>query len=200
MTMEMRRLVNFLVGWLLVGVGLACGISAMFMLASSVGSAFNDSILRNPCATPCSEVRDLDAGHYLVFEQIGRSTSIGPLSSTTQGPATISPADVAVTSPPTGQALEVAEPSSSQTIERNGAIYGGVVSFHVPEAGRYRVSVDAPAETRVLVAPGLGQTFLKALPGVAVAVLGLAAAVTGLVVLIVARMRRTTRLPSARLQ
>jgi hypothetical protein len=189
MTMEMRRLVNFRVGGLLVGVGLACGFSAAFMLVSSVGSAFNDSFLRHPCATPCSEVLDLDAGHYLVFEQIGRSTSIGPLSSTTQGPATISPADVAVTSP-TGRTLAVAEPSSSQTIDRNGAMYGGVVSFHVPEAGRYRVSVDAPGERRVLVAPGLGQTFLKALPGVVVAGLGFVAGVTGLVVLIVAWIRR----------
>lgn len=189
MTMEMRRLVNFRVGWLLIGIGLACGVSATFMLASSVGSAVNDWFLRQPCATPCSETLDLDAGRYLVFEHIGRSTSIGPLSSTTLGPATISPADVAVTSP-TGRALDVAEPSSSQTIGRNGTIYGGVVSFHVPEAGRYRVSVDASGETRVLVAPGLGQTFVKALPGIAVAVPGLVAGVTGLVVLIVAWIRR----------
>lgn len=189
MSRKIRRLVNFRVGWLLLGVGLACGISAAFMLVSSVGSAFNDSFLRHPCATPCSEALDLDAGHYLVFEQIGRSTRIGPLSSTTQGPATITPADVVVTSP-TDRALEITEPSSYQTIGRNGTVYGGAISFDVPEAGRYQVSVEAPGETRVLVAPGLGQTFLKALPGVAVAVLGFVAGITGVVVLIVAWIRR----------
>ncbi|HEX6326936.1 MAG TPA: hypothetical protein VFZ72_10225 [Jiangellaceae bacterium] len=86
--------------------------------------------------------------------------------------------------------MDVEEPSSSQRIGRNGTIYSGVVSFHVPEAGRYRVAVDAPGETRVLVAPELIQTFVKALPGIAVAVPGFVAGVTGLVVLIVAWIRR----------
>jgi len=188
-TTNKRGLVDLRTGWLLVGVGLACGVAAAFMLVSSVGPAFDDAFLKHPCPTPCSEVRDLDAGHYLVFEQIGRSTSVGPLSSTTQGPTTITPADVVVTSP-TGRTLAVAEPGTSQTIDRNGSIYGGAVSFHVPEAGRYRVTVNAPGETRVLVAPGLGQTFLRALPGIAVAGLGFVAGATGLVLLIIAWVRR----------
>lgn len=180
---------TFRSGWLLVGIGLVCGIVAALMLVRSVGPAFNDVLLRSPCATPCSEVLDLDAGHYLVFEEVGRSTSVGPFSSTTEEPMTIAPADVVVTSP-TGRILDVAQPGSSQTIDRNGAIYGGAVSFQVPEAGRYRVVVDAPRATRILVAPGLGQTFLRALPGIGVASLGFAVGLTGLVLLIVAWIRR----------
>jgi hypothetical protein len=101
---------------------------------------------------------------------------------------TISPSEVVVTSP-TGQELDVLEPGSSESIDRSGTIYGGVVSFRVPDAGPYRVSVDAPAETLVLVAPSLGQTFLKALPGAALAGFGVIAGVTGLGLSIVAWTR-----------
>jgi hypothetical protein len=183
------RFVDLRTGWFLVAVGLAFGIAAVLMLVSSVGSAMNDVFFRDPCPTPCTEVRNLEKGHYLVFEQIGSSRSIGPLSSRTQRPATISPDDVTVTSS-SGRLVEVGEPSSSQTIDRNGTTYGGVVSFHVPESGRYRVSVIAPDETRVLVAPGLGQTFVTAFPGLVVAGLGLVAGVLGLVALILAWVRR----------
>ena len=188
-TVRTRRFVSFRVGWLLAGAGLACGILAAFMLVRSVGPAFRDALVRSPCVTPCSEVLALDAGHYLVFEEIGRSASVGPFSATMQGPTTISPADVAVTSA-SGSTLEVAEPGSSQSINRNGAIYAGVVSFRVPEAGRYRVAIEASHGRRILVAPGLGQTLVKALPGIAVAGIGFAAGLTGLVVLIVAWIRR----------
>lgn len=67
MTTGTGRIVNLRVGGILVGAGIACGILAAFMLITSVGAAFNDSFLRDPCATPCSEVLDLHAGHYLVF-------------------------------------------------------------------------------------------------------------------------------------
>lgn len=183
------RFVTFRVGWLLVGVGLVCGIVAGFVLVRSVGPAFKDALVRPACPTPCSEALDLEAGHYLVFEEIGRSTSVGPFSSTTQGLTTITPDEVAVTSP-TGQALEIGQPTSSQTIERGGTIYGGAVSFEVPAAGRYRIAVDAPGATRILVAPGLGQTFLRALPGIGVAGLGGAVGLTGVVLLIMAWIRR----------
>jgi hypothetical protein len=186
-------LVSFRLGWLFFGSGLAAGAVAAFILVGSVGSAVNDVFFRDPCATPCTEVRNLDKGQYLVFEQTGRSRSIGPLSTTTQGPATITPGLVTVTSE-TGQTLDVVEPGTSQTIDRNGDIYRGAVSFHVSEPGRYRVSIDAPRETRILVAPGLGRTFLKALPGLVVAGLGFVSGMAGLVVLIIAWTRqRNTR-------
>lgn len=182
---------SFRVGWLLVGVGLLCGGVAATLLLGSVGPAFKGAFLRHPCDTPCSEVLRLEAGHHLVFEEIGRSTEVGPFSSTFERQATITVGDVVVTSP-TGRSLAVARPSSSQTIERDGVIHGGVVSFDVPEPGDHRIVVDAPGSTRVLVAPGLGQTFLAALPGLAVAALGLVAGVTGLVLLILAWNRRRT--------
>jgi hypothetical protein len=190
-TEKTSRVVNVRVGWALVCVGVVCGIVAVFMLVGSVGPALRDALVRPPCATPCSESLHLEAGHYLVFEEVGRSTTVGPFSSSTEGPATVSPARVAVTAP-SGEALDVVAPSASETIERNGAIYGGVAGFHVREPGRYRVAVDVPPGTRILVAPGLGQTFLRALPGIGVAVTGFAVGLTGLVFLIVAWIRRRT--------
>jgi hypothetical protein len=188
-TNEKHRLVTFRVGWLLVAIGLACGLAAGLMLAVSVGPALKDAFLRHSCATPCSELLDLDAGRYLVFEQTGHTTSAGPVTSTEQSPTTITPTDVAVTSS-TGRALEVTHASASETINRNGDIYASVVSFHVPESGRYRVSVDAPDETRILIAPGIGQTLVRALPGAAVASLGFAVGAAGVAILIVAWVRR----------
>ena len=190
-TEKSRSLVSVRAGWILVGAGLVCGILAAFMLFRAVGPAFKDALVRPACATPCSEVLDLDEGHYLVFEEIGRSTSVGPLSSTTEGPTTIRPADVTVASR-TGPPLDVAESGASQTIQRNGAIYRGVVSFEVDEAGQYRVAVDAPRATRILVAPGLFQTFLRALPGVGVAGVGVLVGLTGVVLLVLAWVRRRT--------
>lgn len=190
------RSTSIRVGWLLVGVGLLCGVVAALVLVTSVGRAFQDALMRPPCATPCSEVLDLDAGHYLVFEEIGRSRSVGPFSSTTEGPTSISPADVTVTAP-AGRVLDIVPAGSSQTIDRNGAIYADVVSFRVSEAGRYRIVVDAPRPTRILVAPGLGQTFAKALPGIGVAVVGFALGMTGLVLLVVAWVDRRTGRGSA---
>jgi hypothetical protein len=176
-------------GWAIVGIGLACGVVAALMLVSSVGSAVNDVFFRDPCATPCAGVRNLEKGNYLVFERVGSSSSVGPFSSRFQGRGTISRTDVTITSIG-GRALEVGEPGTSQTIDRGGTIYAGVVSFHVPESGRYRVAVDAPAETRILVAPGFGQIFVKALPGLVVGGIGVVDGVVGLVLLILAWIHR----------
>jgi hypothetical protein len=188
MDLGMRRIVSFRVGWLLVGVGLVCAIFAAFVIVG-LGPALNDTFLRRPCATPCSEVLDLDAGRYLVFEQVGRSTRVGPVTTTTQGEATISPANVEVTSA-VGRSLQISRPGSTQTIERNGTTFRGVASFEVPESGRYLVTVDSPGRTQVLVAPGLGQTLLRALPGVALGGLGALAGGAGVVLLILAWTRR----------
>lgn len=148
-----------------------------------------DTFLRDSCATPCSEVLDLDAGRYLVFEQTGDSRSVGPVTTTHQGATTITPSDVAITSA-AGRTLEIAQSNGSETINRDGTIYTSAVSFHVPESGRYRVSVHAPGDTHVLVAPGIGQLFAKGLPGAGLAALGVSAGIAGLVVLIVAWTRR----------
>ncbi|HET7689978.1 MAG TPA: hypothetical protein VFK41_06355 [Nocardioidaceae bacterium] len=192
-----RSFVTRRVGWLLIGLGFALGGSGVFMVASSVAPALQDSFLQSPCSTPCVEQLELDAGEYLVFEEVGRSRQAGPLSSTRRRPPTITSGDVTVSSA-AGEALAVSVPSSSQTIDRNGAIYLGVVTFDVPTSGVYTVSVEAPVSTRVLVAPDFGRTFLKALPGFAVGALGAVLGILGIVVLVLVKTgesqtRRTGR-------
>lgn len=186
---EMTWFVNFRSGWLLVAAGIACGGLAALFLANAVGSAIGDSFFREPCETPCSSVLELEQGDYLIFELVGRSKRIGSVTSFSRGPETLGPADVTVQSV-NGQELDIRKPSSGQTIERNGAIYGGAVRFEVPEAGRYTVSIKGRSDKSVLVAPALDQTFVKAIPGVLVVLLGGIAISTGLVVLLMARGRR----------
>lgn len=196
MTTTKRRLVSSRVGWVLVTFGLALGIVAAILLARSVGPALNAAFFKHSCATPCSQVLGLNAGRYLVFEQTGDSNSVGPVTTSHRGPTTITQSDVVVTSAD-GRTLDVFASNGSETITRNGTIYTGAVSFRVPESGRYRVSVHAPGATHVIVAPGIGQLFAKALPGVAVAVVGLVAGTMGIVVLILAWTRRRSAAPAA---
>lgn len=143
----------------------------------------------DPCLTPCSQRLNLNEGRYLVFEQVGSTNQVGPVTSTRTDAASITPADVTVTTP-TGERLEVTQPGSNQTIDRNGTMYGGVAIFNVPEAGTYEVSVDVPELTQIFVAPDLGRTMLKALPGFAAAMVASIALLVGLVVLLMARGRR----------
>lgn len=185
------RLVNRRVGWLLVLAGLVGAAVGIWLLIPK-DPALGGSVPDNACSTPCAEVLALDEGHHMVFEQIGRSDSHWELIRSTQVPATITPKDVSITSP-TGRQLDVSEPTSTetQTITRNGRVYGGVVGFHVQDGGRYRVVVDAPASTHVIVEPDWYESLTRALP-VAGCVLILSAALfgSGLVVLIVSRSRR----------
>jgi hypothetical protein len=185
------RLVSFRIGLSLVGVGLVGGILAALLLVSALSSPFKAVFLSDPCSTPCSEVLRLDQGNYVVFEQIGTSNRYGPATSSTQVPATITSEDVSVTSS-AGQELKIAELASTQTIDRNGTIYGGVASFHVPAEGRYRVDVDASAPTRIVVAPGLIQSFARALPGLGVAILSALVGCLGLLVILLAWLRRSS--------
>jgi hypothetical protein len=189
------RLVSFRIGWSLVGVGLVGGILAALLLVNALSSPFKAVFLSDPCSTPCSEVLRLGQGNYVVFEQIGTSNSYDPMTSSTQVPATITSEDVSVTSA-AGQELKIAELTSTQTIDRNGTIYEGVVSFHVAAEGRYRVAVDAPATTRVVVAPGLVQSFARALPGLGVAILSATLGCLGLLVILLAWLRRRSAAPS----
>lgn len=182
-------LINFRTGWGLIAAGLVCGVAGVLLLVGSVGSAFTDMFFSDTCLTPCSLRLNLNEGKYLVFEQVGSSDQVGPVTSTRTDAASITPADVTVTAP-TGERLEVTQPGSNQTIDRNGTMYGGVASFNVPKTGTYELSVNVPGPTQIFVAPDLGRTMLKALPGFATAVVASIALLVGLVVLLTARGRR----------
>lgn len=185
----MTRLVNFRTAWALLGAGAVCLVAAVFLLVHSIGSAFGDAFFSEPCATPCSMTLDLSEGTYVVFERVGVSKHVGPVTSSRWEAASISPSDVVVTARG-GSVLAMSQPGVSQTIDRNGTTYGGVASFDVPAAGSYEVSVEAPDPTRVVIAPSLGETFVKALPGLGIGLLGSLALTFGLGIGLVARGRR----------
>ncbi len=185
----MTWLVNFRKGWALLGAGAVCVVAAAFLLVHSIGSAVEVSFFSEPCATPCSVNLDLGEGTYLVFEQVGVSKQVGAVTASRWEAASISPSDVVVTAPD-GSVLSTSRPGVTQTIDRNGTTYGGVASFEVPAAGAYEVSVEAPDRTSVVIAPSLGQTFVKALPGLGIGLLGSLAFTFGLGILLIARGRQ----------
>lgn len=163
------RLLTFRVGWWLVCVGFLGAALGSVLALMAAGPTFDATFGDDPCSTPCTRVLQLDPGYHLVYEQIGEAT-YGRLSPMTVSPAKIAPKDVSVTSP-TGRALRMSKPLTTETLDRNPFRFGGVVAFRVQNSGPHRVAVDAPAETRVMVAPDLIETMTRASPGVGVVLL-----------------------------
>lgn len=181
-------------GWVLVGLAAMTGLVALLMVAGPALTLLSAVVTDPLCPTPCSERLELRSGTYVVFEQVGTTVGGGGFSYTRTGRPSITPADVRVTGP--GDTALAATPmpsSSSQDLNRDGAVFVGVARLRVPVSGWYRVQVSAPSPTAVVVAPDIGRTFLRALPGVGVGVLAGLLGSAGLVslVLVWSRRRRT---------
>lgn len=181
-------IISYRVGWLLVALSLVTGAAAVSVLAVSVGSDFKDQLFREPCTTPCTRELDLDEGRYSVFEQTAHSTGAGPFTLTMSGPTTIRKRDVSVTAP-NGATLVVSKPIDLDTVTRGDTTYSAAVSFQTPAAGHYVVTIESPEATQVFIAPDVGQTLGRALPGFAIAAVAALTFLAGFGVLLATLIR-----------
>jgi hypothetical protein len=149
-----------------------------------VGPAFDAAFFSDPCAVPCSTSVTLGEGTYLVFAQIDPVTGRSGV---------FRPSDMALTTDG-DVSLQVSATRSDETIDRNGSVYRGVLRFTVAEPGRYRVALKAPAGARIVIAPSLMQTFVRALPAVGLVVAALPVGVTGLVLVLLGGRRSNREL------
>jgi hypothetical protein len=137
----------------------------------------------------------LERGDYMVYEDKGAS-SIGNAFSRDDS-VTITPEDVTVFAPD-GSAVTVSERGSFiETIDVDGRRYVGAVRFTAAVAGEYVVGVSGTPAGHVLVARPLGSVARGSIGWFALAGLGAALVVLGVVLLIVGAVRRgRSRMPA----
>lgn len=170
----------------------ACGVIVAGLCGfTAVAPVFRTLLSPTTLETPGRVNLALSAGTHLVFERTG---SRGDAPSLSTEAVRVTSAD--------GSVLPDKRPSTNETITRGSATYTGVVSFDVPERGRYKVTVDASIG-RVLVARSFVDSLGAAWRWLVGAVLGGIMALAGLIILIVRATRRRRRpvvsyaLPSA---
>lgn len=171
-------------------IGVLLGVAAVVMLVGP-GRDLVGGLTRPACATPCSRLMDLSKGTTVVFERVGDQVGGGGFTYSEMRVGTIGPRDVRVARPD-GPPLEILPmPSgSSQTLNRNGALYRGVARIRVPQDGTYVVTVTGSSSTEVVLAPDIGQTFLHALPWIGLGGVGFLFLATGFVLLVVVKPAR----------
>jgi hypothetical protein len=147
-------------------------------------------------AVPGSFDAHLASGQWEIYELTATvsGSAVGPFSYSkeTDRPVTIDSTDIRVTDPE--QRLVAARqrfsPTSSQTYTSGSRLYTGVASFDVTAPGTYHVSVASSQPAQVIVArppfSGLG----RVLGWIIAAILGAAAFLLGLIMLILDLDRR----------
>jgi len=176
-------------GAVLAGVSLVLVVVAGVLIGRSVGGPLISAFTSPARTTPVDASLSLNPGRYTVFERTGTSSKTGPVTATSNNGTTVTPDDVTVTGPD-GDTLATTTIGGSETITREDAVYTGAVRFRVPAAGTYRVRVDVPAGTEVVVAPALGTGFRAVLPWVAIGAISTFVLIVGSIVLAVGLVRR----------
>jgi hypothetical protein len=177
-----------IVAVVLVALGLAGVVLSAVWTASAAGRLEQSA---GTFDAPGSARLILDRGTWVVAASPdlavpGASVSGGSFSS---GPApqVVPAADVSVTGP-SGTSVALS-PSPSQVVFVGGQIYVGVVEFDVPRPGPYRVAIHGTSGSAVVARPVL-QALESLLPGIGAMVGSGLVGVVGVVLLIVALVRR----------
>lgn len=185
---QRRRSTTLVVGIVLLVAAAVAGTVA----GAAGGRAFTAAFDVEERTLPVDARLDLDARDYDVVQRAGTRSGDATGFDGTRA-AGLAAQGVTVTGPDGGR-LAVRAPTGTGTLEVNGVSYVVFGYVTVPAGGTYRLQVAGPDGAVVALVPSLGSSLRAALPWVG---LGLAAAVTGLVgiVLVVVgavRRRRPT--------
>ena len=129
----------------------------------------------------------LHEGTWNIYELSGGTDSYGPVGVTHGNGLSIEPSMVTVDGP--RGAVRVHSPGN-ESISRGGDSFGAAAQFDAPADGSYRISIDAPARTRVMIAPSFLDIVLDVLPWMIVGGIATLVALVGFVMLIVGTTRR----------
>jgi hypothetical protein len=129
----------------------------------------------------------LHEGTWNVYELSGGTDSYGPVSVTHSNGLAIEPSMVTVEGP--AGSVRVHAPDDN-SISRGGDRFGAAAEFDAPTDGDYRITIDAPARTRVMIAPSFLDILLDTLPWLIVGGLAFLVTLVGFVLLIVGVTRR----------
>jgi hypothetical protein len=185
------RLVKGRIGWLLIAAGLVLFAVSATIGGIRVGPALTHGLTGPSYQTPMDRTLSLSRGTWVVFERSGAQYGGGGFTVTNETGVTLGPGDVEVTGPD-GRPIPTSTPSNNETINRNGTIYLGAVSFTVSRAGRYRVEIPQ-TDDDVILSRDLGSLLGSVLVLILTAIGGLLMAGGGTLTLIVGANRRRRR-------
>lgn len=111
------------------------------------------------------------------------------LAQPTSGTRGLDPNEVSVTGP--GGPVAVSRFSVTETMERGGTEYRGVLTFEVAQAGTYEITVENVAPGEILISPSIVDTFRGLGLPIAIALLGFIVLVVGVVLMIIGLVLRS---------
>lgn len=174
-------------------LGAVCGIRvAVHAVPVAVGGASAPLL-----TVPEEDSRLLEATEYALLEGTGTQTSVGGVSTSTNRPTSLTPADVTVTGP--GGATVPVRPTGNgtETFTRNGVVFTAFAYVTIPAAGEYTIALTGTPGAQVLVNRSISSGLRGMLPWILGGVAGGLMLVVGLVLLLVALVRRPRAVPVA---
>ena len=138
-----------LIGSLTLVVGLGLAIVGIVHFVDRVGRPLVDSLNSRVYPTPADARLNLDAGRYLVMQQVPGQAPSTPLPANAIR-LPVSRIDLAG---PDGQPVAVDSRSGAFELNRDGEIYIDVGAFTADQHGDYRLQVASPSGLRITVIP-----------------------------------------------
>jgi hypothetical protein len=161
-------------------VSLVALVLGVAMVGVRVGPAFADGLFGPTYALPMDEAIHLEKGRWIIFERTGTQRRSGPLTLRENDEVVFERVRARV-SDPSGKELEWDFPFPMQTINRNGSIYTGVVSFDAPTSGTYDIALDTSSSTAI-ISPDIGSALGASAAWLVVAGLGALGCLVGVIV------------------
>jgi hypothetical protein len=174
-------------GIVVLSVGFTCAVVGL-VLFFVIG--FRGLIGAPTYRVPAVVTVNCHEGDYYVYQHTGSQESWPGFSYSSNGAPTLQPDNVIVTGPD-GSRVGTWSGNGSETITEGSWIYSNAVGFHASGDGDYQVRVTSVPPTRVIVGPSLGSQFLHAAAWLILFGFGALITITGLVLLIVASVRRS---------
>ncbi|WP_198949970.1 DUF2510 domain-containing protein [Kineosporia sp. A_224] len=174
-------------------LGAVCGIRvALHAAPVAVGGASAPLL-----TVPEEGTRVLEATEYALLEGTGTQTSVGGVSTSTNRATSLTPGDVTVTGP--GGATVPVRPTGNgtETFSRDGVVFTAFAYVTIPAAGEYTIALTGTPGAQVLVNRSISSGLRGMLPWILGGVAGGLTLVVGLVLLLVALVRRPRAVPVA---
>ncbi len=177
----------------LLAVGLVAFVTGIVGVASTAVNDVHDYSNAPIYLAPAIVTVNGVVGDYYVYQRdevLGGPATV-PGSSSRSTITTLRPDQVRVTGP-TGLPVPTWSGDGTETVTRGNALYSDAVGFHVSTAGTYTVRIGAVTPASVFVAPSIGTLVRRAAGWLAPIGIGILAGLVGLVLFIIALVRRST--------
>lgn len=164
---------------MLTVVSIAALLVGSVVAGLQLGPTFTHGLFGPTFALPMDEDIQLDAGQWVIFERTGSQRRSGPLTLTQNDEAVLEKTRVAIFDP-SGAPVDIDGVRALQTINRNGSIYTGVISFDAPTSGTYAISLES-SSSEAIISADLGSALRASATWLIVAGLGALGCLAGVI-------------------